>query len=191
MNPRQGLVTLKLEMFDNNGHHVSCGNAPHAGPFQFVLPDPSGVPGSFTSATGPNIDVQGNLVFKVYVDNNPTTAELQTVTAGTNVVTPCGMLHYGAGDNVAIQYVATQPENFIYWTLSVVRGLQGQAAATGGQVNSANPDQFSNPASTLVDKCVNAAFAVNLNTHARATSGYDRQSQYDRSATIAFALLNP
>jgi len=192
VNPRQGLVTLKLEMFDNNGHHVSCGNAPHAGPFQFVLPDPSGVPGSFTSATGPNIDVQGNLVFKVYVDNNPTTAELQDVTASGHHVTPCGMLHYSLpSDNVAIQYVATQPENFIFWDLGVVRGLQGQAAATSGQVNSANPDDFNNPVSALVGSCVNAAFAVNLNTHARATSGYDRQSQYDRSATIAFALLNP
>jgi hypothetical protein len=58
-------------------------------------------------------------------------------------------------------------------------------------VNSANPDDFNNPVSALVGSCVNAAFAVNLNTHARATSGYDRQSQYDRSATIAFALLNP
>lgn len=191
-NPRQGLVTLKLEMFDNNGNHVSCGNAPHAGPFQFVLPDPSGTPGSFTSATGPNIDAQGDLVFKIHVDNNPTVAELQDVTASGHHVTPCGMLHYSAGaDPVSIQYVATQPGNFISWELSVVRGLQGQVAATSGQENSANPDHFNNSASTLVGSCGNAAFAVNLNTHARATSGYDRQSQYDRSATIAFALLNP
>src|SRR5258708_38785430 len=127
-------------MCRKHGNDVRFGNPPPAGPFQFVLPAPSGVPGSFTSATGPDIDAQGNLVFKVYVDNNPTTAELQDVTASGHHVTPCGMLHYSLpSDNVAIQYVATQPENFIFWDLSVVRGLQGQAAATSGQVNSANP----------------------------------------------------
>ena len=33
------------------------------------------------------------------------------------------------------------------------------------------------------------AFAVNLYCAARATNGYGRQSEYDSSATIAFALL--
>jgi hypothetical protein len=32
---------------------------------------------------------------------------------------------------------------------------------------------------------------VNLYTAATATDGYGRQSQYDRSASVAFALLNP
>jgi hypothetical protein len=191
-NPLQGLVTLKLEMFDNNGHHVSCGNTGHVGPFKYLLADLSGTPNSFTNAPPPNIDVDGNLIFQVFIDNNPTVAQLQDVTVSGNHVDDCGMLHYSQGsDVVSIQYRATQLNNFIYWDLVVVRGLHGQVAATNGDVNSLNPDFFNNPASQLVDQCVNAAFAVNLNTRARATDGYGRQSQYDRSATIAFALLHP
>jgi len=190
---RSGMVTLKLEMFDGAGHHVTCANAGHGGPFTFILPDPLGGPNDFTNAPAPNIDVDGNLIFRVQVDNRPTVAQLQDVTAAGHHVEPvCGLLHYGSGsDIVSIQYVATQPGNFLWWGLAVVRGLSGTVASTSGQVNSATPDHLNRTASQLLDKCVDAAFAVNLNTYARAIDGYSRQSQYDRSATIAFALLNP
>jgi hypothetical protein len=39
--------------------------------------------------------------------------------------------------------------------------------------------------------CTQAAFAVNLNCGARITNGYSYQTQYNRSATMAFALLTP
>ena len=188
---RSGMVTLKLEIFDNTGTHLKCGNAGHGGIFQFILPDLSGTPNSYTNAPAPNIDANGDLVFRIQVDNNPTTAQLPAVYAGGKKADQCGMLHYGPMDTVEIDYVATQPNNFIWWALSVSRGLSGVVASTGGDVNSANPDHFNNPASTLVGNCVQAAFAVNLNTFARATDGYSRQSQFDRSATIAFALLTP
>jgi hypothetical protein len=189
---RSGMVTLKLEMFDNAGNQVACANAGHGGPFTFILPDPLGGPNDYTNAPAPTIDGAGNLIFKVRVDNNPTVAQLQDVTVSGHHVDPCGMLHYASGsDTVSIQYVATQANNFIFWGLSVTRGLAGTVASTGGDVNSANPDHFNNTASKLLGSCVNAAFAVNLNTYARATNGYGRQSQYDRSATIAFALLHP
>jgi hypothetical protein len=148
----------------------------------------------FTDAPAPNIDAAGNLIFKVLIDNNPTTATFPglPVHIGASHADDCGMLHYGSGaDVVTIDYVATHPNNFIWWNLGVTRGSHGQVAATSGQVNSLNPDHFNNSASALVGNCVQAAFAVNLDTHARATDGYSRQSQYDRSATIAFALLHP
>lgn len=189
---RSGMVTLKLEMFHADGTHVECGNAGHGGPFQFLLPDLTATPDDYTNAPAVNIDAQGNLVFRVHVDNNPTTALLPAVHAGANVADDCGMLHYSSGsDIVRIDYVATHPNNFLWWGLSVSKGLHGVVASTSGDHNSANPDQFSNSASTLVGTCVQAAFAVNLSTYARATDGYGRQSQYDRSATIAFALLTP
>src|SRR5260370_1426074 len=84
---------------------------------------------------------------------------------------------------------ASHPNNFIFWGLSVFRGIHGEVAATSGDHNSATPDNFNNTVSALAGSCLNAAFAVNLNTYARAPDGYSRQSQYDRSATIAFALL--
>src|SRR5205085_11522890 len=67
---RSGMVTLKLEMFDNAGNHVLCGNAGHGGPFQFLLPDLTGTPGSYTNAPAPNIDANGDLQFRIRVDNN-------------------------------------------------------------------------------------------------------------------------
>jgi len=189
---RSGMVTLRLEMFDSAGTPVPSGNAGHAGPFKFLIPDLGGTPNDFTNAPGANIDAQGNLVFRIRVDNNPTTALLPAVHAGGNPADDCGMLHYtSGGQTVSIDYVATHPNSFLDWSLSVSRGLHGVVASLGGHVSSANPDHFDNTASTLVGTCTQAAFAVNLYCAARAVDGYSRQSQYDRSATIAFALLTP
>ena len=189
---RSGMVTLRLEMFDGAGNHVASGNAGHGGPFQFLLPDLNGTPDDYTNAPAANIDAQGDLVFRIRVDNNPTVASLPAVHAGGNAADDCGMLHYSSGaQTVSIDYVATHPNSFLDWSLTVSRGLHGVVASKSGNVSSANPDHFNNPASTLVGTCTQAAFAVNLYCAARATSGYSRQSQYDRSATIAFALLTP
>ena len=189
---RSGKMTLKLELFDAAGGHVSCGNAGHGGPFQFLLPDLGGTPNDYTNAPAPNIDVNGDLVFEILVDNNPTTAQLPGVRASGNSADDCGMLHYAHGtDIVTIDYVATHPNNYLSWGLSVSRGLHGVVASVSGNTSSLSPDHFNNSAATLLGSCTQAAFAVNLNTYARATDGYSRQSQYDRSATIAFALLTP
>ncbi len=189
---RSGMLTLKLEMFDAAGAHVACGNAAHGGPFQFLLPDPGGVPNAYTNAPAANIDANGDLLFEVLVDNNPTNAQLLGVRAGTNHNDDCGMLHYGSGaDQVHIDYVASHPNNFLSWSLTVSRGTHGVVTSTGGNTSSLIPDHFDNSAASLVGTCAQAAFAVNLYTKARATDGYSDQTQYDRSATIAFALLTP
>lgn len=194
---RSGLVTLKLEMFHANGTHVACGNDGHGGPFQFLLPDLGGTPDDYTNAPAANIDANGDLGFQVLVDNNPTTAQLPGVDVNNIKADDCGILHYSSAPEdvdtqyVHIQYVATHPHNYLDWSLSVSRGLHGSVASTGGSTSSANPDHFDKRPSALLGTCKQAAFAVNLNTYARAQSGYGRQSQYDRWATIAFALLTP
>ncbi len=197
---QSGMCTLKLELFDGAGNHVSSGNAGHVGPFQFLLPDLGAPPGTYTNAPAPNIDSDGDLIFRIRVDNNPTYAALYDATTGSHGSgDACGMRHYsGAADPVTISYAATQPGNFIDWSLGVTRGQCGQVAATGGNTSSANPAAFVNSAGVLLGPnancasgCVQAAFAVNLYCAARATNGYSRQSQYDRSATMAFALLTP
>jgi hypothetical protein len=189
---RSGMATLKLEMFDATGKHMPCQNVGPSGKFQFILPDPSGTPNSYTKAPAANIDTDGDLIFRIRVDNNPTTAQLPAVLVGAKQMDICGMLHYkDTSDLVTIEYVATQPNNFLTWGLSVSKGSSGEVAAINGDVNSANPDYFYNSVSKLAGSCVQAAFAVNLNTYAIATDGYERLSQYDRSATIAFALLTP
>lgn len=189
---RSGMVTLRMEMFDAAGNHISSGNAGHGGPFQYLLPDLTATPNDYTNAPAPNIDANGDLVFRIRVNNNPTVAELPAVHIGSNYADDCGMLHYSSGSEiVTIDYIATQPGNFLDWNLTVSRGTHGVVASTSGNTSSAVPSQFNNAASVLVGDCLQAAFAVNLYAAARATNGYGRQSQYDRSATIAFALLTP
>ena len=189
---RSGMVTLKLEMFDSAGAHVPSANAGHGGIFTFELPDTP--VDSYMPAPAPNVDANGDLIFVIRVDNNPTHAELpsQGVRVSGNQADLCGMLHYSSGsDNVSIDYIATQPNNFLTWSLAVSKGFSGVVASASGDTSFGTPSQLNRTASALLGPCHQAAFAVNLYTAAQITNGYGRQTQYDRSASVAFALLNP
>jgi len=119
---------------------------------------------------------------------------------GSTDTDPCGVLHYSTtGEGVDLSYVAFHPNNFLDWDLTISRGISGVVASippsppptntSSGSLGS--PAHFLNPAGTLLGSCPQAAFAVNLNCRARAQDGYGRQTQYDSSATIAFALIHP
>ena len=192
---RSGMCTLLLEMFDAAGKLVPCGNDGVGGPFEFVLPELSGPPTEYTSVLGPNnITPGGQLVFRVLIDNHDTSASIDSVSAAGHTADKCGMLHYKEGDDdVAISFHATHPNDYLTWSLGVNLGFYGTVASESG--SSSSPPAPENPlvrdASELLHGCTNGAFAVNLYTAATATDGYARQSQYDRSASVAFALLNP
>ncbi len=199
---RSGMCTLMLEMFDSSGTLVPCSNLGGSGPFKFVLPD-MGVPTQYTSVlTANNITPAGQLVFRVKVDNNDTVAQLIDVDTSVPCVTDCdcGMRHYASGsDLVSVHYVATHPNNFLTWGLAINRGTVGTVASASGNTSSppfslpfpSTPGVFTNTAAALLGHCTSAAFAVNLNTYAEATDGYSIQTQYNRSATMAFALITP
>jgi hypothetical protein len=192
---RSGMCTLLLEMFDAAGNPVPCGNNGVGGPFEFVLPDLTGPPTQYTSVLGPhNITPTGQLTFRVLIDNQDTSASIDSVSAAGHLADPCGMLHYANGDDdVAISFHATHPNDYLTWSLGVNLGFHGGVASEGG--SSSSPPAPENPlvrdASELLNGCTNGAFAVNLYTAATATDGDGRQSQYDRSASVAFALLTP
>ena len=202
LSRRSGLCTLMLEMFDSSGALVPCSNLGGSGPFKFVLPDLSN-PTEYTSMlTSNNITALGQLVFRVRVDNNDTVAQLIDVDTSVPCVTDCdcGMRHYASGsDLVSTHYVATHPNNFLTWGLSISRGTAGVVASASGATSSppmslpfpSTPGVFNNTAASLLGHCTSAAFAVNLNTYAEATDGYGTQTQYNRSATMAFALITP
>ena len=189
---RNGMVTLRMEMFDGSGTHVAAGNAGHGGPFNYLLPDLTATAADYTDAPANNIDANGDLVFRIQVDNRPCAALLADVQASGNNADDCGMLHYAnATDTVSIAYAATQPANFIDWSLSVSRGSHGVVATAGGATSAPVGSHLDRTAAQLAGTCVQAAFATNLSAYARATDGYGRQSQYDAGATGAFALLHP
>jgi hypothetical protein len=187
---RSGMVTLRMELFDGAGVHVAAGNAGHGGPFRYLLPDLSVTAAAYTDAPANNIDANGDLILRIQVDNRPCTAVLGAVSAGGHDADGCGMLHYADGDTVSIPYAATQPGNFLDWSLTVSRGSYrvSVVGATSAPVGS----HLDRTAAQLLGDCVQAAFATNLAAGARATNGYERQSQYDAPlATGAFALLHP
>ena len=206
---RSGMCTLLLEMFDGAGNFVPCNNPvgslnwddqagdPGPGNFTYLLPEIGGPPDTYATAPTPNVTDHGRLVFRILVDNNSTDGELPRVTtpSGSTDSAPCGLLNYTNGsDPVDIYYVAYHPNNFLDWELVVTRGIQGQAAATGSNTSIGSPGFpviFENSAAMLLGNCPQAAFAVNLYCWARATNGYDRQSQYDSPKTIGFVLLEP
>jgi len=208
---RSGMVTLMLEMFDGAGNFVPCNNArgtstagdqpgdPSTGSFTYILPEIGGPPGTYSNAPTPNVTDHGRLIFQILVDNNPTQAGLPAVSTPEGSADNCGMLHYEAGDSVNLDYYAYHPNNYLDWDLTITRGLSGTVAGIPPSppptdTSSGSPGLpvvFSNPAGTLLGSCPQAAFAVNLYCAARATNGYGRQTQYDSSATIAFALTTP
>ncbi|HEV3088520.1 MAG TPA: hypothetical protein VGX96_15005 [Candidatus Elarobacter sp.] len=190
---RSGMCTLKLEMFDAAGNPKPCSNAGHPGTFQYLLPKLVGPPDVYTTAPAPNIDADGNLIFRLYADNKPTHAALyHPSTQFHGTADGCGILHYSSGAEIVHQpYAATQPNNHLDWSLTITKGSEGQVGAQSGNTSSLDPADFARPASALLGECAQAAFAVNLYCAARATNGYGRQSQYDASATSAFALLTP
>jgi hypothetical protein len=129
----------------------------------------------------------------VLIDNQDTLASIDSVSIAGHMANPCGMLGYESGDeDVAISFHATHPNDYLNWSLGVNLGFQGNVASEGG--SSSSPPAAENPlvrdaSELLKENCTNGAFAVNLYTQATATDGYARQSQYDHSASVAFALL--
>jgi hypothetical protein len=141
------------------------------------------------------------------VDNNYTVAKLPSVINSTTLqyADDCGFLRFTDLANlISVNYVAREVNDFLSWELDIYRGLCGLVATTG--VNNASspgapvppgaPAAFTNSCATLLGplgSCAacddGAAFAVNLNCWAWATNGRYAQSQYNSSATIAFALL--
>lgn len=208
---KSGMCTLMLELFDADGKFVPANNlrgfstdGDHVGDpggpgaFTYILPQIGGPPNTYTNAPTPNVTDHGRLTFRVRVDNNATSAELPAVSTpfGSTITDPCGMLHYTskAVDNVDLSYVANHPNDFIDWSLGISRGVTGGVAGLSGNASAGThfaPAHFVNTAGALLGTCDQAAFAVNLDCYARAQSGYGRQSQYDSSATIAFALITP
>lgn len=198
---RSGMCTLLLEVFDALGHLVPCGNNSVGGPFVFVLPDLAGTPADYTSVLGANnITPAGQLMFRVRIDNHDTYANVDSVSTASTSVVPgsmddlCGIRHFGSlGENVSIGFRATHPNDFLSWSLDVIKGAVGGIAHTGGNLSSPPqpPNPFVHSAGFLLGGCPSAAFAVNLLTTATATDGYTSQSQYNRSDTFAFALVTP
>jgi hypothetical protein len=155
----------------------------------------------FYDATGTTI-VASATPLKVYVDNNPCTATISAATLAGVSATACGFLSYtstGTGADVDIKFLASQPEGYATFSLSLIRGVTGITgvfpSGTSGPV--ASPPAAATVQATVASllsydgnspPCTTAGFAAYLYVATDAQTGWARCSQYDASAAEAFML---
>lgn len=146
----------------------------------------------FTTATGGVLQTHNQ---PVYLDNQAGQAAIEMPTVdGVAATTNCGMLQFSSKtQKVRIVYTASQP--WLNATYSWRLGRAGKGPVPGvascsvdGPV-SLNPFLFEETVGTLLGTCPSAAFYAHVYVYAKAINGTSRQSQYDASATVAFALM--
>ena len=194
MGGTNGLYQLKLDLYDSSGNPVNIATAG----ITYYVPttvEPDGTIDTADASTLPGLVVGNSFIMNVFVDNRPTAALLPGVLLDSAKADACGMLDYtNPSDEVEIEYVATQPANFLDWNLYVVRGLTGVVASTSDNTSDGSvstPADFDNTASSLLGPCTQAAFSANLYCTSRCTDGWNRQSEYDSWDAIGFALITP
>jgi len=135
-------------------------------------------------------------VVYVMVDNNRCTAALDMpVIGGVSATTDCGMLKYNStADKLSIRYIASHPNLQATYSWRVGRAGRGTVpgvpeCSVDGPVQLA-PFTFQKDVGSLLGTCTSAAFYAYVYVAARAINGVGRQSQYDASSTIAFALTH-
>jgi hypothetical protein len=147
----------------------------------------------FTNAAGL---VKTSHLQPVFIDNQYCQASiLMPTVAGVAATTDCGMLQFTARtEKVRIVYTASQP--WLNGTYAWRLGRAGQGPVPGvatcqadGAV-SLSPFLFEEEVGTLLGRCSSAAFYAHVYVHAKAINGKSRQSQYDASRTVAFALTS-
>jgi hypothetical protein len=143
----------------------------------------------------PPLKAVGNPIVKpLYVDNQRCTASIDMPTVGgVGAPLACGMLPYkNAAQRLTTHFVAAHPARMATFTWSLGRAGQGPvpgvaACHATGQA-SLTPFTFDEAVGPLLGPCASAAYYAHVYVASMAINGYARQSQYDASCTIAFAL---
>jgi hypothetical protein len=197
-----GDYDLKLEVFSPSGTLLT----PGPGTFSFVVPsavDPDGT--LHTRLAQPAELDAGGFVFRIHIDNNPTTAALAAPAIGTtSVADECGFLRYAEGTDptVTIAFTAHHPNDRATFSLTIVRGsvyfatadAAGEVGATvlPGYLYTGDGDgNFTHGFSRtqLTETCDNAAFAEHLGVYGKATNGWGRIGYgYDAAVLQGFAI---
>jgi hypothetical protein len=143
----------------------------------------------FVNATG--VMVAKSNTIQPWIDNLPCVATLsEAMLAGKTADPTCGFLPYTAPvpalpPFVTIPYTASQPKEHATYTFELWKGVNLIQTVSG---NVPSPATYTISLSVLMGSCIVAGCAVDLYVAATAINGWDRQSQYDRSAEEAFAL---
>jgi hypothetical protein len=139
----------------------------------------------FTNSLGVVLQSQS---LQVLIDNNHCVAMIQMPSvSGNSATTDCGMLKFAStSDPLQIVYIASHPSLFGTYSFWIVKAANS-IYSTSANVSNA-PFTFQNTVGSLLGMCTRAAFCAQLYVYAKAINGYTRQTQYDASAIVAFAL---
>jgi len=190
-----GTFDIKIEVFNANGIQI----IPGADTFEFLARTSDGI-GTRIAETDEVSD--GAFVFQVHIDNNNVTAELPQPSIGAiQASDDCGFLRYNdSADSVHIEFTATHPNNHAVLNFIIKRGsTELSVASTAGKYSEtaaisappynkvADVYQQNFTANELVEDCINAAFAADLDIWGKATDGRYRLGIHEHRL-IAFAL---
>ena len=131
----------------------------------------------------------------VLINNNCCTASVEMPTVnGISATTDCGMLQFtDRTQHVRIVYIASHPNpNFATYSWRLCKAGKGPVPGVpecniDGNA-SLTPFLFDKDVNTLLGLCPSAAYYAAVYVYAKTINGYSRQSQYDASSAVAFAL---
>ncbi len=194
---RSGKFEIRLELFDAAGNPVDIG----AKGIRYFVPDVDNLTGTITTADAATLGlVSGNsMIVTVHVDNNPTYAEIDSPSIGSNAADPCcGVLGFAPGDAVTLPWRAKHRNGFATFTFQtkrVDRSVFYQPDAPVGLGGSFSTTQNAQalldtnlPPGCVAGGCNVAAFASFEYVTAMATDGWSRLHYLDSSDFEAFTL---
>lgn len=136
-----------------------------------------------------------SLPLKILVNNQACVATLSPPVLNAlppQVANACGVLDYSSTSlTLTLAYTATQPAGFADFSFGLVRGVTGLSLVPplpSGPVPGASPVTPAPTVSELLGPCPTVGFAADVYVAATMTNGFNRQSQYDAEALIAFVL---
>ncbi len=131
----------------------------------------------------------------VLINNNRCTASVEMPSVnGISATTECGMLQFSnRAQHVRIVYVASHPvpefATFSWRLCKAGRGVVPGVPECNIDGNaSLTPFTFDQEVNTLLGLCPSAAYYAAVYVYAKTINGISRQSQYDASSAVAFAL---
>jgi len=146
----------------------------------------------FTNAAGA---VMASHTQPIMLNNNHCTASVEMPSVnGISATTECGMLRFtDRSQHVRIVYVASHPHpdfaTFAWRLCKAGKGpVPGVAECNINGNASLTPFLFDKDVNTLLGRCPSAAYYAAVYVYAKTINGYSRQSQYDASSAVAFAL---
>ncbi|MBN2445002.1 MAG: WD40 repeat domain-containing protein [Spirochaetales bacterium] len=205
-----GKYDIRIEIYDETG---AIRTVPGTF-FDMIVPTGTASDGTIlTDPAGPTQIIDEGFQFPVHIDNRKCGADIDPpFILGGGTTDPCGFLRYlPPSEPVNISWNASHPGGFGVFRLNIVKAADsvGTIPLIGGtvpfisipiktEVSIVDPDihgtgsgdfNFITTTEGLLDGCLEAAFAIDLDVYAKATTGNgQRIVYYDAYDLRAFAL---